>query len=230
MASSRLSPSTHAKPQLRVLIACECSGAVRRAFRERGHDAWSCDLKPAEDGGEHIRGDAVEAAYTQRWDMLIAHPVCRYLANSGAKHLYRGMNKANGPDPERWQAMADGAAFFLRFWRAPIARIAVENPIMVGHAKRLIGVRQTQVIQPWMFGHPESKATCLWLKGLPRLTPTQDVRAGMMLLPVNERNRVHYAPPGPEREANRSRTLPGIAAAMAGQWGDQPADLFSVAA
>lgn len=206
---------------VRVLIACECSGVVRRAFRALGHDAWSCDLKPAEDGdAHHIQGDAVEVAYRPGWDLLIAHPVCRYLANSGAKHLYVGMNKANGPDPARWAAMREGAAFFLRFWNAPVRLIAVENPIMVGHAKRIIGAHQTQTIQPWQFGHPESKATCLWLRGLPKLIPTHNVYDAMMRLPLAERTRVHFAPPGPQREANRSRTLEGIAAAMAAQWGD----------
>lgn len=204
---------------MRILIACECSGVVRRAFRDRGHDAWSCDLKPAEDGGPHIQGDAVEAAYWGCWDLLIAHPVCRFLANSGAKHLYRGMKKENGPDPERWENMRQGAEFFLKFWRAPVPLKAIENPIMLGHAQRLIGAKPTQVIQPWMFGHMESKATCLWLDGLPKLVPTDDVRAAMLALPKSQSHRVHHMSPGPEREAERSRTLAGIADAMAEQWG-----------
>lgn len=213
-------PSTQTAGGVRILIACECSGVVRRAFRALGFDAWSCDLKPAEDGdAHHIQGDAVEAAYAGGWDMLIAHPVCRYLANSGAKHLYQGMNKANGPDPIRWAAMREGAAFFLRFWNAPVGLIAVENPIMVGHAKRIIGAHQTQTIQPWMFGHPESKATCLWLRGLPKLIPTLNVYDEMMHLPLAKRTRVHFTPPGPNRETDRSRTLAGIAGAMADQWG-----------
>jgi len=205
----------------RVLIACECSGAGREAFRARGWDARSVDLKPSEDGSpHHIQGDAFDALAAWRPDLLIAHPVCRYMANSGAKHLYLGMSKANGPNPERWENMRQAVAFFRTFWDAFDGPKCFENPVMHGHAKALLGMRQTQMVQPWMFGHTETKATCLWLDRLPRLVPTNDVRAAMMLLPANVRHRVHHMRPGPERETERSRTFPGIAAAMADQWGD----------
>jgi hypothetical protein len=197
----------------RILVACEFSGVVRRAFRALGHDAWSCDLVPAEDDSQfHIQGDAIAAAYGQAWDLLIAHPECTYLANSGAKHLYAGMNKANGPDVQRWARMGSAAAFFLAMLNAPVARLAVENPIMLGHPRRLFDIPgPTQTIQPFEYGHGETKATCLWLLNLPPLQPT-DIVAG-------RQGRVWREPPGPERKKNRSRTYEGIAAAMAQQWG-----------
>lgn len=216
---------------MRVLVACERSGVVRRAFRERGIDAWSCDLEPADDGSSyHIRGDALKAAYGApphmslhgfaawsrgefiTWDLLIAHPECTYLANSGAKHLYTGMKAENGPDPDRWAHMGAAAAFFLALWNAPVPRIAVENPIMLGHPRRLFGIPEpTQIIQPWQFGHGETKATCLWLKGLSPLRPTNIVEG--------REQRVFRMAPGPNRKRDRSRTYEGIAEAMADQWG-----------
>jgi hypothetical protein len=199
---------------LRVLVACERSGVVRRAFRARGHLAWSCDLEPADDGSpHHIQGDAIKAAYScGPWDLLIGHPECTYLANSGAKHLYAGMNAANGPNADRWAHMGAAAAFFLALWNAPVARIALENPIMLGHPKRLFGIPEpTQIIQPWQFGHGETKATCLWLKGLPPLVPTNIV--------TGREQRVFRMAPGPDRKKERSRTFEGIAEAMASQWG-----------
>lgn len=200
---------------MRVLIACECSGVVRRAFRALGHDAWSCDLKPAEDGSDHhIQGDAIAAAYSGGWDLMIGHPECTFLANSGAKHLYAGMRAENGPEPHRWARMGAAAAFFLTLWNAPIERIALENPVMLGHPRRLFNIQApAQTIQPWMFGHPETKATCLWLKGLPMLKATEIV--------AGRAARVHRMAPGPNRKTDRSRTLAGIAAAMAEQWGGE---------
>lgn len=200
---------------MRVLVACERSGVVRRAFRSLGHDAWSCDLEPADDGSRfHIRGDAVVPAYRETWDLLIAHPECTYLANSGAKHLYAGMKAENGANPDRWAHMGAAAAFFLAMWNAPIQRIAVENPIMLGHPKRLFDIPEpTQIIQPWQFGHGETKATCLWLKNLPKLTPTNIVDG--------REQRVFRMPPGENRKRDRSRTYGGIAEAMAAQWGAQ---------
>lgn len=197
----------------RLLVACECSGVVRRAFQAAGWEAWSCDLKPAEDGSPwHIRGDAIRAAYGQPWDMLIGHPTCRYLTNSGAKHLYLGGRAENGPDPVRWARMGAGAAFFLALWNAPVPRVCIENPVMVGHAKRLFGIpKQSMSFQPWEHGHGEVKRTCLWLRGLPRLQPS-DVVEG-------REPRVHRMAPGPQREADRSRTYEGVARAMATQWG-----------
>lgn len=204
---------------MRVLIACECSGEVREAFRALGHDARSNDLKPAEDGSpHHMQCDAFDALAAWRPDLLIAHPVCTFMANSGSKHLYIGMSKQNGPNPERWENMRAAAKFFRDLWDAFDGPKCFENPVMHGHAKQLIGRQQTQTIQPWMFGHPETKATCLWLHQLPRLTPTNDVRHLMASLTPAERHRVHHMPPGPERATERSRTYPGIAAAMASQW------------
>jgi hypothetical protein len=197
---------------VRVLVACERSGVVRSAFRALGHDAWSNDLVPADDGSPfHIQGDAIRAAYGRQWDIIIAHPECTYLANSGAKHLYAGMNKANGPEADRWANMGAAAAFFLALLNAP-GRVAVENPIMLGHPRRLFGIpAPTQIIQPWEYGHGETKATCLWLRGLPPLMPT-DVVSG-------REQRVFRMAPGPERKRLRSQTFQGIAAAMAAQWG-----------
>jgi hypothetical protein len=197
---------------MKVLVACEYSGVVRRAFRAKGHDAWSCDLLGSEDNSEfHIEGD-VNEIIMDGWDLMIAHPPCTYLSNSGVCHLHK--------DPSRWDKLRDGAAFFKSLLDAPIEKIAVENPIMHKYAKELIGgVKQTQVIQPWMFGHKEQKATCLWLKNLPALTPTDDVKQPMMELPRSQRERLHFLSPGPDRWKERSRTYEGIAAAMAEQWG-----------
>ena len=183
---------------MRVLVACEFSGIVRDAFAERGHDAWSVDLLPTERLGNHVAGDALELAYSGGgWDLMIAHPPCTALAVSGARWF------AGRRDEQ------EAALQFVRdLMAAPIPRIAVENPISVISSR----IRKPdQIIQPWQFGHGEIKATCLWLQGLPRLVPTDivDGRAP----------RVHHASPGPDRWKERSRTLPGIAAAMADQWG-----------
>lgn len=205
---------------MRVLVACERSGVVRRAFRAFGHDARSCDLEPSDDNSPfHFQADAMMIAYDRwyAWDLLIAHPECTYLANSGAKHLYTGMKAENGPNPDRWAHMGAAAAFFLALWNAPIPRIAVENPIMLGHPRRLFGISEpTQIIQPWQFGHGETKATCLWLKGLPPLVPTSIVDG--------REQRVFRMAPGPDRKKDRSRTFEGIAAAMAEQWGTRTAE------
>lgn len=198
---------------MRVLVACERSGVVRSAFRSRGHDAWSNDLVPADDGSEfHIQGDAVAAAYAGGWDLIIAHPECTYLANSGAKHLYAGMKAENGPNPDRWAMMGAAALFFKLMLNAPAPMVAVENPIMLGHPRRLFCIPDpTQIIQPWQFGHGETKATGLWLRGLPSLVATNIVQG--------REQRVFRMPPGPERKRMRSATFAGIAAAMAEQWG-----------
>lgn len=194
---------------MKVLIGCEFSGIVRDAFISRGHDAVSCDIEPSERPGPHIKDNLLN--HLEGWDLIIAHPPCTYLANSGAKHLYLGMKKQNGRDPDRWERMAEAVKFFRAILNAPVASICVENPIMVGHAQRLIGKRHSQVIQPWLFGHGEIKATCFWLRGLDKLVPTHIVEG---------RNaRVHKASPGPNRWKERSRTLAGIAIAMAEQWG-----------
>lgn len=204
---------------MRILVACERSGKVRDALIARGHDATSCDLHPSDRPGPHHQGDVLEIL-DDGWDGLIAHPVCKRLANSGSKHLYRGMNKRNGRDPIKWREMEEGAEFFRRFLYADIPLIAVENPIIHCHAKELIGMEQTQVIQPWHHGHKEMKATCLWLRGgLKRLERSNDV--GPPPKDMIERRKwavVHRMSPGPERERKRSETYQGIADPMADQW------------
>jgi hypothetical protein len=195
---------------MRVLVACEYSGRVRDAFIAKGHDAMSCDLLPTDVVGPHHQGDVFDLDLTQ-FDLMVAHPPCTYLTNAGVTWLHR--------DPSRWAKLDDGAAFFKRLLEVPIPRICVENPIMHKYAKeRIGGVKQTQVVQPWMFGHMEQKATCLWLKGLPPLTPTNNVKEAMMALPDNQRQRLHYLPPGPDRWKLRSTTYQGVADAMAAQW------------
>lgn len=209
---------------VKVLIACEFSATVRDAFRARGYDAWSCDLLPTEgDPLWHIQGDAITVTYTgcksrqhqgfDPWDLLIAHPECTYLANSGAKHLYAGMKAENGPNPDRWAKMGHAAAFFMTLWNAPVRHIAIENPIMLGHPRRLFGLPSpTQIIQPWQFGHGETKATGLYLKNLPPLVPTSIVEG--------REQRVFRMPPSADRWKERSRTFQGVAAALADQYGE----------
>ena len=198
---------------MRVLVACEFSGVVRNAFLERGHDAWSCDLLRAEDGSNrHITGDARDLLQDE-WDLLIvAHPPCTRLCNSGVRWL-------TSPPPgksleQMWKELDEGAKLFSAFWNAPIERIAVENPVMHKHAKARIANYQepAQSVQPWQFGHGETKRTCFWLKNLPKLMPTHVVEG--------RTPRVHHMSPGPDRWRERSRFFPGIAAAMAEQWGE----------
>lgn len=188
---------------MKVLVACEFSGVVREAFRRRGHDAWSVDLLPTEQPGNHIVRDALDAIATVRPELLIAHPPCTYLCNSGVRWL--------AGNDERQRAMEESCRFFSALLHADVPMVAVENPIPHGYALRLVGERYTQIIHPWQFGHGETKATCLWLRNLPKLTPTQIVEG--------RTGRVHHESPGPDRWKNRSRTLTGIAEAMAEQWG-----------
>lgn len=196
---------------MKVLVACEYSGTVRDAFIKAGHDAMSCDLLDTDTPGPHYQGD-VKYLLDDGWDLLIGHPPCTYLTNSGVSWLHK--------DPARWALLDEGAAFFRLLLDAPIKRIAIENPIMHKYAKeRIGGIKQSQVVQPWMFGHMEQKATCLWLKNLPLLQPTNNVKEEMLQLPDNERQRLHYLSPGPERWKLRSKTYQGIADAMAAQWG-----------
>jgi len=196
---------------LRVLVACEYSGVVRRAFLARGCDAWSCDLLPSEDGSNrHIRGDARDLLH-DGWDLLmVAHPPCTRLCNSGVRWLHTPPVGKTAEQMER--ELREGAALFSAFWNAPIPRVAVENPVMHGHAKRLIEnyAEPAQSVQPWQFGHGETKRTCLWLRNLPPLRPTNVVEG--------REQRVHRMPPSPTRWKERSRFYPGIAAAMAEQW------------
>jgi len=184
---------------MRVLIACEFSGIVRDAFAKRGHDAWSCDLLDSERPGKHIIWDAVASAHDGfwHWELIVAFPPCTHLAVSGA----RWFKEKNGEQ-------AEAVEFVRQLLNAPCERIALENPIGVISTK----IRKPdQIIQPWQFGHGETKATCLWLKNLPKLVPTNIVSG--------REARVHRMPPGPDRWKERSRTLPGVAAAMAEQWG-----------
>lgn len=196
---------------MRVLVACEYSGVVRNAFLDRGADAWSCDLLPSEDGSNrHIVGDARDLL-NDGWDLLmVAHPPCTRLCNSGVRWLSVPPPGKSAGQMQR--ELEEGAALFSAFWNAPIERIAVENPVMHRHAKALIeGYREpAQSIQPWQFGHGECKRTCLWLKNLPPLTPTAVVEG--------REQRVHRLPPRADRWKERSRFFPGIAAAMADQW------------
>jgi len=197
---------------LRVLVACEFSGVVRRAFSALGHDAWSCDLLPAEDrSNHHITGDARDHL-NDGWDLLIvAHPPCTRLCNSGVRWLSKP--PAGKTLDQMQRELRDGAELFAAFWSAPIERVAVENPIMHKHAKALIRNYQepAQIVQPWEYGHGETKATCLWLRNLPKLSPTNIVSG--------RTPRVHHASPSPDRWKERSRFFPGIASAMAHQWG-----------
>lgn len=189
---------------MRVLIACEFSGIVRDAFRALGHDAWSCDLIPSEDGSRyHYQQDILDACgiwphlIHGGWDMMIAFPPCTHLCVSGARWF-----------KQKQAEQKEAIAFFMSLANSCIEKIAIENPIgiMSTHYRK-----PDQIIQPWQFGHGETKATCLWMKNLPKLKSTNIVEG--------RTPRVHHASPGPDRWKERSRTLPGIAAAMAEQWG-----------
>lgn len=200
------------------LIACERSGTVRDAMLAAGIDAVSCDLEPSRAPGPHIVGDALEQI-ERRWAGVIAHPVCKYLTNAGAKHLYAGARKENGPHEPRWESMRKAADFFNAFKRANAPFIAIENPIPHSHARALIGA-PSQYVQPWWFGDPFFKATGWWLFGLPKLSPTNRLTPPK---PGTEEHKfwslIHRMPPGPGREERRSATFPGHAAAIAAQWG-----------
>jgi len=192
---------------MRVLVGCEFSGVVRDAFAARGHDAWSCDLLPCERGGQHMQCD-VREVLRDGWDLAIFHPPCTHLAVSGARWF-----------KDKRAEQLEALRFVADLLNAPIKRIALENPVsIISTAVR----KPDQVIQPWQFGHGETKATCLWLKNLPKLAPTQIVEG--------REARVHRMPPGPDRWKERSRTMPGIALAMAVQWGAHEAALRRAAA
>jgi len=196
---------------MRVLVACEFSAIVRDAFIERGHDAYSVDLLPTEGDPEwHYQDDALVVARECGWDLVIAHPPCTRLTKAGVRWLH---------ERDLWKEMREAAGFFRSFLELDVPMVAVENPVMHRYATEVVGRKQDQVVQPWMFGHLESKGTGLWLKGLPPLVPTEDVKASTMALTPKERDRAHWAAPGPDRWKMRSRTYAGIAAAMADQWG-----------
>jgi hypothetical protein len=180
---------------LRVLVACEFSGVVRDAFRATGCDAMSCDLLPSEAPGPHYQGD-VRDVLDGGWDVLVAHPPCTHLAVSGARWF-----------ADKITEQGEALAFVRLLMAAPIARKAIENPVSVISSRIR---RPDQIVQPWQFGHGETKATCLWLENLPLLQATNVVSG--------RESRVHRMPPGPDRWKERSRTFAGIAAAMAAQW------------
>lgn len=186
-------------------MACEYSGTVREAFRKRGHDAWSCDLLPTDIEGQHYQGDIFDCNM-ELWDLIIAHPPCTHLAVSGAAWFKNKVTE---------QAEALDFVRKIMAWRCE--RICIENPVSVISSK----IRKPdQIIQPYEFGHMEQKKTCLWLQGLPKLIPTNNVYEAMMKLPKNKRERLHYLPPSKDRAKLRSKTFQGIADAMAEQWGD----------
>ena len=193
---------------MRVLIACEYSGRVRDAFLKLGHEAMSCDLLPTDEPGPHYQGD-VRDVLDYPWDLMIAHPPCTDLSVSGARHF--AVKRMDG----RQQS---GASFFIMLAKSGIPRIAIENPVCVMSS---LWRKPDQVIQPWQFGHGETKATCLWLTGLPKLTPT-DVVEG-------REQRIHKMPPSADRWKLRSATFPGIADAMAAQWGTPANDNIPMA-
>lgn len=192
---------------MRVLIACEYSGVVRDAFIAKGHEAMSCDLMDTEVPGPHYKGDVRDVLHYP-WDLMIAHPPCTHLSVSGARHF----------DAKRMDGRQQAAvSFFLMLAKADIPMIAIENPVCIISS---IWRKPDQIIQPWQFGHGETKATCLWLKGLPDLIPTQIVEG--------RENRIHRLPPSEDRWKERSRTYSGIATAMADQWGkNQQKRLFA---
>lgn len=206
---------------MRVLIGCETSGRVRRAFSDLGHDAWSCDLLPSEDGSNrHIVGD-VRDLLGEGWDLLaVMHPPCTRLCNSGVRWL-----KVPPPGrtlPEMWAELDEGAALFSACWNAPIPRVAVENPVMHRYAKERIENYQApaQTVQPWWFGEPFFKGTSFYLRNLPPLMPTNKLVPPKAGTDGHKAwSRVHRMPPGPDRWKERSRTFEGIARAMADQWG-----------
>lgn len=214
---------------MNVLIACEESQEVCKAFRAKGHDAYSCDLQEPSGGHPewHILGDAIpvllggeivtmdgKAHDVGRWDLLIAHPPCTYLCASGSKFFDVG--KYGNAAIRRRILREEAFKFFMYFADCGIERIAIENPVgyMSTHYRK-----PDQIIHPWQFGHPEEKTTCLWLFNLPKLKETDNVREYMLTLPAKERNRLHWLSPSPERAKLRSKTFPGIAKAMADQWG-----------
>lgn len=186
---------------MKILIACEFSGIVRDAFSARGHDSWSCDILPTESPGQHIQGDVLEIL-NDGWDMMIAHPPCTRLANSGVRWLH---------ERNLWKELDEAASLFVSLLNADIPLIAIENPIPHKYAIERIGQTYNQIIQPYQFGHDETKATCLWLKNLPKLHPTNIVNG--------REGRIHKMSPSKNRWKDRSRTYMGIAKAMVNQWG-----------
>jgi len=206
---------------MKILVACERSGRFRDALRALGHDAWSCDIEASRAPGPHLQCDAREVLHYP-WDGLIAHPVCKYLTNAGAKHLYRRINgkwsKNHGRDPERWLKMEEAAAFFNLFRDAThIPLRAIENPIMHGHAVELVGRKADQYAQPWWFGDPFSKATGWWLYGLKKLKREYE-KTWYEERGIKIKQECWLMAPGADREEKRSETYPGMARACSLQW------------
>jgi hypothetical protein len=190
---------------MKILVACEFSQIVTKAFREKGHKAYSCDIIPCEGGHPewHIQDDVLNHL-DDDWDMMIAHDPCTYQCNSGVRWL--------NEIPGRWELLKRSCEFTKKLLSAPIRKIVRENPIPHKYALQMIGIKYSQIVQPWMFGHPETKAICLWVKGdLPLLIPTNIVSG--------RENRIHKMPPSNDRGKLRSIFFPGIAQAMAEQWG-----------
>lgn len=218
---------------MRVLVACECSGIIRNAFVSAGHDAFSCDLKPSEterpDGWDgHYQGDIFELLEDENYefDLVIAHPPCTRLANSGVLRLYKGGKKKNGIDWDKWVEMLEAAYFFKKLMQKTehIKHRAIENPIMHGHAKKIIPIgKADQIVQPYRFGEDASKATCLWLKNLPPLKKTIYFPPRLVNGKPRWGNQTdsgqNKLPPSATRAADRAVTYQGIADAMAEQWG-----------
>lgn len=208
---------------MKVLVACEFSAIVRDAFRELGHDAYSCDIIPTERNHNYHYMCDVLTILDQGWDLMIAHPPCTYLANSGAKHLYdytvKDKTRTAIRGKARWKEMEKGADFFNKLKNAPIEKICIENPIPHKHAKALIG-EYTQIVRPWQFGHKEAKGICLWLKNLTPLKPTNIIKPPKYKTVEEQRewNKVHRMPESKKRSKERSRFYDGIAKAMAEQW------------
>lgn len=198
----------------KILIACEESQEVTKAFRALGYEAYSCDLQDCSGGHPewHIKVDAVMEAYSGKYDLMIAHPPCTYLANSGVRWL--DIKDGDPTNESRRQEMLWARRLFIDLLNAPIPMIAIENPIPHKHACL---PKYDQIVQPWQFGHGETKATCLWLKGLPKLIPTNIVKG--------REQRIWKMPPGPDRERLRSVTYKGIAQAMATQWSEYLTEL-----
>ena len=225
MKCSNMTEQTVRYANVNVAILCESSGKVREAFRKRGHNAWSFDLLPADDESPfHIQGDIQQTFkqpqpvqskkfpqwnHERKWDLVIAHPPCTYLTTSGARWLYE--DRPSQTREERWQGLIDGALFFKWCLELDVPKVAVENPIMLKYARKIVGAEPTQYIQPWQFGHGETKKTGLWLRGLPELKPTNIVEG--------REQRLHNLPPSEDRWKIRSETYQGIASAMADQWG-----------
>ena len=204
---------------MKVLVACEFSGTVREAFKKKGHDAWSCDLLPTEIPGQHIQGNVLD--YLDRdWDLMIAHPPCTYLANSGVQHLWKDRKKENGKNYRRWLLMNQGKRFFLDLLYNPfISKIAVENPVPHGYSKL---PKYNQIVQPFYFGEEAMKKTCLWLKNLEPLKPTKIVGKGEQYYTKEGKpngSKWYQLPPTKDRWKHRSKTFQSIANAMAEQWG-----------